>query len=158
MVAAIVSSSIGKEEARLSESLLLRVTNLSSAVSSYSKNLKSSSLRASAAQLSTVLESDKANFTAYFADKGVTVSSASSEVKTSEDDIKTELEDNLKNAKLTGRLDSEFARLMALQLNLLSSLTHNLSGKTSSSDLTTLLETSDVNLSPLAVKFDEFGV
>jgi hypothetical protein len=158
IVAAVISSSAGQKERTLSETLLLRVNNLSSVITTYSRDLKSSSLRASTAQLSTMLESDKSSLTTHFSGKNITVSSASSEVKTSEDSRKTELENSLREAKLSGRLDREFARLIALQLNLLLSLSAELYNKTEDTQLKTLIDTSSQNLSPLAVKFDEYSM
>jgi hypothetical protein len=158
IVAAVISSSAGQKETTLSATLLLRLNNLHSTVTTYSRDLKSSSLRATTTQLSTMLEATKNNLTAHFKDRNITTTSAPQEVQKSEEEKKAALEQGLQNAKLNGQLDREFARAIALELNRLFTLEHELSNITSNEQLKTLLETSTNNLSPLATKLDEYGM
>ena len=152
-------SNNGNSERPLVEQIQLRSNNLIKTITTYNKQLKSSSLRSTGQSLSTVLSETNRELTAILkSDYSIddSSSSASKSLKSDEDKYISAINTTLENARLNANLDRTYARQMALETSLLSSLESSLLAKTSNQSLKSILVTSLNNLSPLHDSFDNF--
>lgn len=150
----------GNSERSSVEQIQLRSSNLIKTIGTYTKSLKSSSLRSTSQSLSTVLTATNRELTnllkSGYAVSDESDTSLSQSTKSSEETYINKVNENLKNAQLNANLDRTYARQMALEVSLLSSLESSLLEKTSNSSLKSILATSLNNLSPLRTAFDSF--
>lgn len=160
IIGAITSSGGGNSERSQVEQIQLRSSNLIKTINTYNKSLKSSSLRSTGQSLSTVLtETNRELSSLLKSDYAVTDesdTSLSKETKSSEEEYINKVNTTLENARLNANLDHTYARQMALEISLLSSLESSLLEKTSKAPLKNILTTSLNNLSPLHTSFDSF--
>ena len=162
IIGTIVSSSNSSNSERSKvEQVQLRSSNLIKTINTYNKSLKSSSLRSTGQSLSAVLtETNRELSNLLKSDYAVTDesdTSLSKETKTSEENYINKVNGDLETARLNANLDRTYARQMALEISLLSSLESSLLEKTSNASLKNILATSLNNLSPLRTAFDSFS-
>ena len=132
-----------------------RTNSLEETVTEYSKNLKSSTLRSSAASLSTLLANMKSS-TESFLD---TKYGAKPAKEASADDTKL-IEDTtttLEKARLNGILDRYFAKEMYYQIEKLLILENAAAKKTSDEEIIEFLQSTFDSLSRLSDTFDNFS-
>lgn len=160
IIGTITSSGGGNSERSQVEQIQLRSSNLIKTINTYNKSLKSSSLRSTGQSLSTVLTETNRELSSLlksdYAVSDESDTSLSSETKSSEEDYINKVNTTLENARLNANLDRTYARQMALEISLLSSLESSLLEKTSKAPLKNILTTSLNNLSPLHTSFDSF--
>ena len=147
-------------ERSLVEQTQLRSTSLMKTIDTFNKRLKSSSLRSSGQSLHTVLSETDRNLSAILKSdfsSDDSSSSASADLKSSEDAHIAEVNNTLENARLNASLDRTYARQMALEISLLISLESSALSGTSKSNLRSALESSIKNLSALHSAFDNFS-
>lgn len=163
IIGSLIPQNSGNSERSQVEQIQLRSSNLIKTIGTYNKSLKSSSLRSTGQSLSSVLAETNRNLAALLkSDYSVSeeekesASSLSKDTKTSEENYINKLNQTLENARLNANLDRTYARQMALETAILSSLESSLLAKTSNNNLKTILTTSLNNLSPLHNAFDNF--
>lgn len=138
--------------------LYLHLTNTASVVDEYKDNIKSSTLRGSAASLKGVLSNTYGELEAYL------VAKYSFKAKDIDKDITEEatlekdgLSAELFEAKINGTLDRTFAHKMAYEIDLIAAEEAKIIKSTSNDDLKELLTTSYESLSTLYDNFNNFS-
>ncbi len=160
IVGLLTSGGGGTSERSQVEQIQLRSSNLIKTITTYNKSLKSSSLRSSGQSLSNVLTETNRELTnilkSDYAATDESDTTLSATTKTSEQNYIKKVNETLETARLNANLDRTYARQMALEVSLLSSLESSLLEKTSNTSLKNILNTSLKNLSSLHTSFDSF--
>ena len=132
------------------DQLNLRVTNLSSSISTYQPRVKSTSLRASSTSLRTILT----NVTTSIAP--LVSKTADPSIAAIETEIKTSLNSTLEHAKLTGTLDRVYSTQMSYEVKRLMTLLSSLAAASSSAEVTAFLTETYDSLDILLPTFTEY--
>ncbi len=140
-------------------SLELHIDSTLSVISDYQPLLKSSILRSNSASLSGVLSNTNRELTNYIEEKYSYKASSSENKKMKEeaDAHKSELENDLFEAKINGILDRIFAHKMAFEIALIISDEKSIYDASGDENLKSMILTSYNSLSNLYDKFNEFS-
>lgn len=157
VLVATMSSSSTPETTAPSElaRLYARANDLTATINEYNGSVRSSSLRSTGASFSTLLAEISNSTSTYLTNYGVDPGGA---VATGDDAaLITELNSSLKNARLNGLLDRNYASEMYYQIRYLLVIEESVYNKTSDSSLKSYLESSSDSLSRLGNTFYNFS-
>lgn len=128
---------------------------LEQSLTTYTPSVKSSSLRSSAATLSTILAELKSTSNTYFTASGAKLEDYP--LAASDSKIITALDSSLENARLNGILDRTFASEIYYQIRYLIIIEDSTLAKSSDASLTTFLQSSKTSLERLRDTFATFS-
>lgn len=160
IIGIILTSGDKNKEIDYVDKINLRTNNMITAISDYTKKIKSSELRSMGNSLKAVLtETNYAVGASLKEEFGVKNTSKPNKEKTQtdEDAIAAEMTETLENGRLNGILDRVFTREMTYQIALLMSLEQETYGKTNKENLRISLESSINNLQMLHEQFDNYA-
>lgn len=160
IIIGIALNSSGGKTNNLYQTFYLRVQNLSASsgpIATYSKNLKSSDLRAISGTLRTSLDATYSSLNSILGELRIDPEELNQSVVTSEASHLETYATDLQNAKLNGLLDRTYASSTTLQISLLLSLESEIYEKTSSAALQEIIEQSYSDLAILHDRFTELS-
>lgn len=125
----------------LTKQLYNRTTSLNTVLNTYSRNLKSSQLRAISVSLSAILTNASNQLSGYITAKNKSKDALVLDSKTAASEAKLieDLDASLNNAKLNGVLDRYYDNQIGLQVSLLLAQTSQLLARTKDANLTIIL-------------------
>ena len=144
-------------EQELTTQITLRTSTLTKSISTYSKNLKSSTLRSISTSLSSVLNETELNLESYASANFGEDKDSDTELSDAEDAYAEELDSTLEVARLSGRLDRVFPREYEYQISILLSLESELASRTENVSLQNMLSSSTKNLQAILTQLEEYS-
>lgn len=135
--------------------LAVRLTNTQTLVKNETKNVKSTQLRATNANLASFLTNAIREVEPFLAKEGIKIKSIDKKIIISEAD--TELIAVLEDARLNATFDRTYSREMAYKLETIITLMNQISKSSNSKSLKTHLGASVENLTPIKKSFSDFN-
>lgn len=161
IIVAIIGSVLGGNkggEQNLSYKLKLHLDGTAELVQEYQKYIKSSDLRSDSASLYGILSNTSRELTTYLVEKyNFKEKSISKEMQAEADSEKTNLNNELFDARINGVLDRIFAHKMAYEITLITNEETKLVKASKNEALTNSLNDSQQSLNVLYDKFNNFS-
>lgn len=148
-----IISSLTNRETDFVPRLNLRVSNVSKIISTYNTKVKSSSLRAAGASLSSILDNMSSTLPIYI-DKEYEMPE---KVEKEETEISTDITIALDKAKINGYLDRSYASQLAYAVSILLSLCEEASNNSDVQQIKTFLASTMESLNTIYPAFSDFS-
>lgn len=157
IIGAMLSGDQGGEK-NLSYALYAHINSTSEEIGEFQEFIKTSSLRSDAGSLNGILSNTKTKLTAYLEGKyKFKEKSIDKKTLANAENAKTELHDELFEAKINGVLDRTFAHKMSYEVSMFMIEENKILKSTKSDELKELLQESYSSLENLYPNFDEFS-
>ena len=140
--------------------IYLRANNLMTAMSTYNKKVKSSSLRSMGNSLNAVLSETSYNVSTILKEnyEATPGKPAKEKILKEEEQDLTDLTDSLENARISGTLDRVYAHNFTYAIDMLLNLESEAINKAKKQNTIDALTTSRTNLDQLYTQFDNFAI